>query len=202
MEHLNALGKQLQQKLDELDRAYLKDIALLNQVQQKTNVKRSHQVVIGATFLLLLLLTLVGSNTVGMLVGFVYPAYRSFKAIESDDKDDDTQWLMYWVVYSFFVVIEAFTDVLFWIVPFYTWLKLGLLIYMMKYDGARVIYKNLCAPYLRKKEDKIDALLNKAKTKASEVVKEVQESDAAVEIKRAAAEATIEAVVAPTLKED
>ncbi|MES1914427.1 MAG: hypothetical protein MHM6MM_006503 [Cercozoa sp. M6MM] len=176
MEHLNALIKQLQQKLDELDRAYLKDVVLLNQVQQKTNVKRSHQVAIGATFLLLLLLT-VGSNTVGMLVGFVYPAYRSFKAIESGDKDDNTQWLMYWVVYSF-VVIEAFTDMLFWIVPFYTWLKLGLLIYMMKYDGGRVIYKNLCAPYLRKSEDKIEALL----TKASEVVEEVQKSGAAAAV--------------------
>ena len=35
------------------------------------------------------------------VVGFVYPAYMSFKAIETeDDVDDDIQWLTYWVVFG------------------------------------------------------------------------------------------------------
>jgi TB2/DP1, HVA22 family len=45
------------------------------------------------------------------------------KAIESKEKDDDTKWLTYWVVYSFFSLVEFFTDIfLFWI-PFYWFLK-------------------------------------------------------------------------------
>jgi hypothetical protein len=66
------------------------------------------------------------------LVGFVYPAYASFKAIESADKEDDKQWsaarvwraglarmltrlcgpprLTYWVVFSFLTVIEYFSS--------------------------------------------------------------------------------------------
>ena len=46
---------------------------------------------------------------------------RSIKALESSGKDDDTQWLMYWVVYSLFSVLEFFSDTLVGWIPLY-WL--------------------------------------------------------------------------------
>jgi len=45
------------------------------------------------------------------------------KAIESANKDDDTQWLIYWVVYSVFALVELFTDIFFSWVPFYWFFK-------------------------------------------------------------------------------
>jgi receptor expression-enhancing protein 5/6 len=33
------------------------------------------------------------------MVGVLYPAYISFKAIETPHLDDDKQWLTYWVVF-------------------------------------------------------------------------------------------------------
>ena len=44
------------------------------------------------------------------IVGFVYPAYCSIKALESTVKNDDTQWLTYWVVFAAFSVVEYFAD--------------------------------------------------------------------------------------------
>lgn len=41
------------------------------------------------------------------------------KAVESVSKDDDTQWLIYWIVYSVFTVVEYFSDFLFSWFPFY-----------------------------------------------------------------------------------
>ena len=46
---------------------------------------------------------------------------RSIKALESSGKDDDTQWLMYWVVFSLFSVLEFFSDTLVGWIPMY-WL--------------------------------------------------------------------------------
>ena len=39
---------------------------------------------------------------------FAYPAYCSIAALESKVKNDDIQWLTYWVVFSAFHVVEYF----------------------------------------------------------------------------------------------
>lgn len=59
----------------------------------------------------LILMLLVFDNAirfVGQIVGVVYPAYMSLKAIESVNKNDDTQWLVYWVVFAVFSLLEIF----------------------------------------------------------------------------------------------
>ena len=48
----------------------------------------------------------------------MHPVIRC-KAIDSVQKDDDTQWLTYWVVYAAFGIIEFFTDLILSWVPFY-----------------------------------------------------------------------------------
>ncbi|PSN41000.1 hypothetical protein C0J52_16056 [Blattella germanica] len=55
------------------------------------------------------------------IIGFLYPAYCSIKALESPNKDDDTKWLTYWVVFAFFSIVEYFSNILLSWFPFY-WL--------------------------------------------------------------------------------
>lgn len=58
-------------------------------------------------------------------IGFLYPAYVSIHAIESPNKDDDTKWLTYWVVFGIFSVNEYFADIIIGWFPLYWLVKVG-----------------------------------------------------------------------------
>lgn len=48
-----------------------------------------------------------GLFTHSNLIVFIYPVYASFKALKTTNKEDDEQWLSYWVIYALFNVIES-----------------------------------------------------------------------------------------------
>jgi receptor expression-enhancing protein 5/6 len=51
----------------------------------------------------------------GPVITLLYPLYASIQAIESPSKEDEQQWLTYWVLYSFITLFEvAAAPVLFW----------------------------------------------------------------------------------------
>lgn len=88
-------------------------------LQDTTKVAKEH-LVLGVGFLLVIIIFFgVGAGSLCSIVGFVYPAFKSFEAIETKVKGDDTQWLVYWVVFAFFSIIETFSSVLLYWIPFY-----------------------------------------------------------------------------------
>ena len=87
-------------------------------------------IVVGIALLPILLVVLLGfGNFVIDLIGFLYPLFCSIKAIESDDKDDDLQWLTYWLIFGFFKLFEAITDFLISFIPFYFIIKVIFLVW-------------------------------------------------------------------------
>ncbi|GMI39662.1 hypothetical protein TrCOL_g10461 [Triparma columacea] len=96
------------------------------------------------------LFLLGGAKLVSDLVGFVYPAYASFKAIDSADPNDDTQWLTYWVVFAVFSIIESAASILVSWIPFYFFIKLTFLIWLYHPStlGAVVVYTSVIRPYV------------------------------------------------------
>lgn len=73
-------------------------------------------------------------------------------AIESSDKNDDTQWLTYWCVYAVFSLIDFAADIICGWFPFYWLAKCIFLIYLYHplTMGARNIYINYARPLLQK----------------------------------------------------
>jgi len=119
-------------------------------LHEKIKVRPSYIILGVCAFVLLFVLFGVGANPLCNLVGFIYPLYASFKALKTEDKEDDSMWLTYWIVYGFFTLVESFSDFLLYWVPFYHMIKIGFLVWCMhpSFRGANKIYKNVIEPFL------------------------------------------------------
>ena len=122
--------------------------------------------VIGGAFVFIVLIFFgVGAGVLCSIVGFLYPSFKSFEAIESKNKGDDIQWLVYWVVFAFFSLIESFIDFLLYWIPFYYAFKLAFLLWAMlpQTKGAKFLYDSFLKDFLKKNESRIDAAMADAK---------------------------------------
>mmetsp|Transcript_31501 Transcript_31501/g.86147 ORF Transcript_31501/g.86147 Transcript_31501/m.86147 type:complete len:176 (-) Transcript_31501:366-893(-) len=101
-------------------------------------------------------------------LALLYPTYCSLKALRTPKKEDDVQWLTYWVVYAIFRTVEFAPDLVLsaWC-PLYYELKLGLLFWLISpyFEGASVIYIKYLDPWLEKNEAQVDSMIGEAKAK-------------------------------------
>jgi receptor expression-enhancing protein 5/6 len=86
--------------------------------------------------------------TLGITV--VYPAVQSIKAIESHEKEDDKEWLTYWIIFGLITLID---DLFGWIlafIPYYSLIKIGFFLYLFVpyFKGALKIYNVVVKPLL------------------------------------------------------
>jgi len=103
-----------------------------------------------------------GAHTFGNFVAFVYPAYMSFKTLESSDANEQMAWLTYWMLYAIFSAFESVADkMLFWL-PYYGALKLLFLIwcFLPSTRGSGTIYYYILRPLLKHNEESIDRQLD------------------------------------------
>jgi len=112
------------------------------------------------------------------LVGIAFPAFASFKSLEAKNEEEDSFWLMYWVVFGVFSLFESIADsFIFWF-PFYFEIKLACLIALQipQLKLSSTIYKSYIQPYFKQHEKGIDSIgeevLDEVNQKTKKLVKE------------------------------
>jgi len=136
----------LQTGLSQFDKELSKYPTLVN-FEKQTNVPKSYVIGgVGVLYFILIFFNLGGQLLVN-LAGFVIPAYYSLQALFTTQKADDTQWLTYWVSFSFLSVIEAGFDPTYWF-PFYYLFKFAFILWLAlpQFSGAQVLFRNALYP--------------------------------------------------------
>jgi len=124
---------------------------VLNNLEQRTQVPKTFLVLGAAGLASILIFINALAAPVSNLVGWLLPAYLSFKAIETKGTDDDIQWLTYWVVFGFFNFLEsiALRPVLYYFPFFYAFKTLFILwLQLPATKGARTLYLNVLRPVM------------------------------------------------------
>eukprot|EP00124_Ichthyophonus_hoferi_P000603 Ihof_evm14s23 gene=Ihof_evmTU14s23 len=140
--------KQFEELVDQLNRD-LGNKEPFKTITEKAKVPAGY-LALGAGAIFVLVFWFIGQPLFINLIGFAYPAYCSIKAIESPSAADDKQWLTYWTVFSLFNIIEFFSDVVLYWLPFYYYLKIASIAFLLlpQTQGATVIYNKVIRPYI------------------------------------------------------
>ena len=120
--------------------------------KDKLKVPKEYLVIAGGFLFVIVVFFGIGANTMCSFIGFIFPAYQTILAIENKNKGDDVQWLVYWILYSFFTVIETFQDFIIYWIPFYFAFKLAFLLWAMfpQTRGAKFVYDSFLKDFLKK----------------------------------------------------
>ena len=130
--------------------------------------------VVSVAFLIIMLLK--GWLIIMTFITVLYPAVHSIRAIESESEDDDKVWLSYWMVFGVLNVLETFFGFIFWLIPYWGWIRLGLFGWLLLGDGSRTIYKTGLKPIMVKNEALIKDMIEKIKSASEQAAAEAKKA--------------------------
>ncbi|XP_017089684.2 uncharacterized protein Reepl1 [Drosophila bipectinata] len=112
-----------------------------------------------------------------MVVGCLYPAFASFKVLDSQrlNEEDLRIWLSYWIVYGVFLVFDFLTSGLAPFVPLLNEMKLVYLLWLLPSlgGGNQIIYEEFLRSFFSSNETCIDRALSHATLTGSDFLSQI-----------------------------
>ncbi|XP_053548242.1 receptor expression-enhancing protein 3 [Bombina bombina] len=112
------------------------------------------------------------SRAVVLVFGMLYPAYYSYKAVKTKNVREYVRWMMYWIVFALYSVMETIADLTISWFPLYFELKIAFVIWLLSpyTRGASLLYRKFLHPLLSSREREIDEYIVQAKEKGYETM--------------------------------
>jgi len=136
--------------ISQLDKE-LSKYPILNQLEQKTQVPKAYGAIIAAVFFLSTIFINTLALPVSNLVGWAFPAYFSYRALETPGHEDDVQWLTYWTVFGFLTFLESIAlRLVLYYVPYYFPIKTAFVLWLQlpTTRGAQVFHHSVLKPVI------------------------------------------------------
>lgn len=116
----------------------------------------------------LFILVAYGAQILSVFVTVIQPLYYTWKALETDTKDDDTVLLTYWFVHGVLYLAEStiMLPLVSLIGGIYFLAKMAFLFWMLNFEGSMIVYNKLLAPTFRKHEAQVENVLDTVKKEA------------------------------------
>ncbi len=148
--------------------------SFIQEIQKKSDIPAAYLI-----FTLIFASVLVSSGyfaqSLTSIIIFVLPVYWTLKAVELRLKNEDKQWMTYWLIWTFFYFLDLIFSNFFKRIPNFYLLKLLFFIWLFLPStmGAQYLYYNLFSSY----SDKFDINLfirffDNYKTNLTEYIKE------------------------------
>ena len=137
------------------------ELPFMKKISEKTKIPTSALVLVFVVVLILLMFTPYVSEILTTFVIFFIPAFKTFKALHTEDKKDDEQMLTYWVVFASVYTFDQLFSTILGFFGFYTVIRcllLALLFGSEKY-GAKFIYTRAVKPFFEKFGSKFDQIM-------------------------------------------
>lgn len=138
---------------------------LITTISKKLKIKPQHiSLVLISLLIFFLMLTSVGQRIVLVILTFLYPAYKSFKALKTEEDHDNKRWLTYWSVFGFIFAFRGITDFILGYFPLYNLFLTSLLflVYCPLTNWYIYIYDYCFKPLLKTYENSIQKYLDMA----------------------------------------
>ena len=80
----------------------LEDIKIIKRISQLSKIPAKHIIIgLGVLSLTLMIVSSYFRTIVEALTTLIYPAYKSFRALENKDVTKENKWLDYWIIFAF-----------------------------------------------------------------------------------------------------
>jgi len=155
----------------------LDDVDFLNFLERKTGWPKLYIAIAIIVIAWVIIVALFGVQVFCSFIAFAYPAYMTYKTLETDDTQLHIQWLMYWVVFALFNMTEFIGDKLFTWFPYYVPCKMAFLMwcFLPQTQGSSRIYWMFVQPLLKRNEEQIDEYLDKFRETVVQALGEIRD---------------------------